>query len=459
VPDQFILCDLYREKGVIIADDLRIRVNKENIRVEKSIAARSTVAVATTSVRLGEDEFRKLTYDDKCVYLDGLLPKEKVALISADPDGKRLTRAMQPQELYWLFKEVGVPDAMQLLGLASPRQFVFTLDMELWRGWSFMEDKALEYIEYLLKGSEEHFLELLPHLDFNMLSLFMGRELIVAGGIGDLDSDEIRQTDWDHTFDDVFLIKFKNPKHSDVIGSFLELVCRFDNPLYVSLMESVSGEIDLESEDDCYRIKSGRLADLGFPPHDEALAIYSRINPATFTPSCDKALLQTDESATLPVLFLTGKSFLERVVLRMDSELFRKELNYLINTALSADQAHLADAGYMKAVVERVYGYLNIAIEYLCHEDETKGAEVLTGEHLKSLFQLGFSIVLGLKFRAEKLADSNYATGKALSGLSSSRPRYYRGLDADNVDDYREFRELQDVQKVSEFLMKLEVAE
>jgi hypothetical protein len=423
--------------------------------VGNCIAERGTVTAATNSVRLGEEEFRKLPFDDKRIYLDGVLPKEKADLITGDPDVNKLTRAMQPQELYWLFKEIDAPDAMKLLGMASPRQYLFILDMEIWRGWTFLEDKAVEYLGYLLKGSEEHFLELLPHLDFNLLSLLLGRELIVAGGIGDLNTQEERLTDWDHTFDDVFLIKFKNPRHSQVIGSFLELVCHFDNPLYTALMESVRGEIDIESEEECYRMKSGRLADLGFPPHDEALEIYSRINPATFTPGRNKVLLQTGEATTLPVTFLTGKMFLGRVIPLIDSELFRMELIYLINTALVADQAHLADTEQMKSVVERVYGYLNIALEYLSQGDETKGAEILTGEYLKSLFQLGFSIALGLKFRADKVTDSSYATGKALSGLKSARPRYYRGLDCDGIDGYREFREMQDVKNMSDFLIKL----
>jgi hypothetical protein len=425
--------------------------------VGNRMSVRGTGTAATSSVRVGEEEFRKLPFDDKRIYLEGVLPKEKVELISGDPDVKKLTRAMQPQELYWLFKEIGAPDAMKLMGMASPRQTLFILDMELWKGWTFLEDKAVEYLGYILKGSEEHFLELLPHLDFNLLSLLLGRELIVAGGIGDLNTQEERLTDWDHTFDDVFLIKFKNPAHSQVIGSFLELLCRFDNPLYTALMESVSGEIDIESEEECYRMKSGRLADLGFPPHDEALEIYSRINPATFTPSRNKVLLQTGETTTLPVTFLTGKTFLERVILLMDSELFPMELIYLINTALVADQAHLADTENMKSVVERVYGYLNIALEYLSQGDETKGAEILSGEYLKSLFQLGFSILLGLKFRADKLTDSSYATGKALSGLKSARPRYYRGLDPDGIDGYREFREMQDVKKMSDLLTELGV--
>jgi hypothetical protein len=307
-----------------------------------------------------------------------------------------------------------------------------------------------------MAGSEEHFLEVLPHLDFNLLSLFLGRELVVAGGIGDINTDEERQTDWDHTFDDVFLIKFKNPEHAATIGYFLELVCRLDNPLYASLMESVSGEVDIESEEECYHIKSGRLADLGFPPHDEALEIYSRINPAAFIPGCNKDLLQAAEGATLPATFLTGRTFLERLILRVDSELFRMELNYLINTALAADEAHLADMGQMRSVVERVYGYLNIALEHLSGGDEAKGAEIIIGEYLKRLFQLGFSLILDLKYRADKLGEQpDYATGKVLSGLKTARPRYYRGLDPDGIDGYREFREIQDVKNVADFLGEL----
>ncbi len=433
----------------------RIMFNKENTAVEKSMTQKGTETATASSTSLGGEAFRELPFDEKRLYLDKILPREKMDLILGDPDNKKLTRSMQPQELYWLFKETGSPDAMELLGMASPRQCLFILDMELWKGWTFLEEKAVDYLGYIMMGSEEHFLELLPHLDFNLLSLFLGRELIVAGGIGDINSDEERQTDWDHTFDDVFLIKFKNPKHSQIIGSFLELVCRLDNPLYAALMESVSGEIDIESEEECYRIKSGRLADLGFPPYDEALEVYSRVNPDTFTPSLGTVLLQTGEATTLPGMFLTGKTFLEKVILLMDSELFRMELNYLINTALVADQAHLDETEQMKAVVERVYGYLNIALEHLSQGDETKGAEILTGERLKSLFQLGFSIILKLKFKADKLADTSYATGKALSGLKSARPRYYRGLDTDGIDGYREFLEMQDVKKMSDFLTKL----
>lgn len=418
--------------------------------------AEKTISTIATDTRLSIEEFSILPFEAKRIYLNGLLPSERLEMILEDPDDKKLTWAMQPQEVYWLFKEVGGEGAMELLALTNPVQFLFILDMELWRGWSFMEDKAVEYLGYLIKGGEEHFLELLPHLDFNLLSLLLSREIVVAGGIGDLNTDEERLTDWDHTFDDVFLIKFRNPKHSQIIGSFLELICRYDNQLYTALMESVSGDIDTEMEEESYRMKSGRLADLGFPPRDEALEIYSRVNPATFVPGSNKSLLQTKGSTTLPATFISGKTFLERVIPLVDSENFRMELNYLVNTALVADQAHLGNTEYMRAVVERVYGYLNIALEHLSHGDEIKGAKILGGEYLKRLFQLGFSIVLGLKFRADKLDDSGYADEKALSGLKTARPLYYRGLDSDGIDGYREFRSISDVESMSALLKELE---
>jgi hypothetical protein len=54
----------------------------------------SNGAAAAISVRLGEEDFRNLPIDDKRVYLDGVLSKEKAALIAGDPDDQKLTRAM-----------------------------------------------------------------------------------------------------------------------------------------------------------------------------------------------------------------------------------------------------------------------------------------------------------------------------------------------------------------------------
>ena len=94
------------------------------------------------SARLSEPAFHALSFPEKRSYLRTTAAKEKMDLILSDDEGKRLAGAMEPQEFFWLMKEIGEADALGLLQLASPEQCLFILDMELWEGWNFSEEKA-----------------------------------------------------------------------------------------------------------------------------------------------------------------------------------------------------------------------------------------------------------------------------------------------------------------------------
>jgi len=64
-----------------------------NSNTEKAI---STSAIDT---RLTIEEFSILPFEAKRIYLNGLLPSERVEMILEDQDDKKLTWAMQPQEV------------------------------------------------------------------------------------------------------------------------------------------------------------------------------------------------------------------------------------------------------------------------------------------------------------------------------------------------------------------------
>ena len=132
------------------------------------------------------------------------------------------------------------------------------------------------------------------------------------------------------------------------------------------------------------------------------------------------------------------------------------ELNYLINNALVAEETAFADEEGIELVCRRVYGYLNTALQYLAGADERKAADIVSGEQLKRLFQLGHSLVADLKKRAGKLTSDNYAVNRALIGLKAKRPNFYRGLDPDMADGYREFQGMSDIHRIEEFLRSLE---
>jgi len=407
------------------------------------------------TVRLSEREFEALSLNEKNSYLKTVSAKERMDLILTDPDAKRLTTSLEPQEFFWLIKEIGETDVMGLLQLASAEQCIFILDMELWEGPVFSEERACHWLAYFTEAGEPRIHELLKHLDFEFLQLLLSRELIVGGGIGDQSNDEERFGDYDHTFDGVFMLSFKNPKHSQVIGSFLSMLIKMDNPLYTALMEGIKGDVDLELEEQCQRFRTGRLEDLGFPPLDEALSIYARVNPDSFPLQGDKVLCPAGEGGHLIPISANDDTFLFRALALADAPELLQELNYLVNSALVAEGGAFHEPESMIGVLQRVCGYLNIALEKLAQGDEQKAAKLLTGEELKRLFQLGYSIVLQLKFSAQNTETVDYASGKLLAGLKAKRPRFYRGLDPDGIDGYREFKDLADVRRTAELLKQL----
>lgn len=407
------------------------------------------------AARLSEGDFQALSLEQKSAYLKAVSAKEKMDLILADPDAKKLAAAMEPQEFFWVMKEIGEEDALELLQVASAQQCIFILDMELWDGWTFSEEKTCQWLTYFMEGGESRIHELLKHIDYEILQLFLGRELVVGGGIGDHSNDEERLADYDHTFDGVFMITFKNPKHSQLIGTFLSMLVKLDNPLYTALMEGIKGDVDLELEEQCQRFRNGRLQDLGFPPYEEALSIYARVNPDDFRLSGGKVHHPAGEGGQLMPVIPERDTLFFRALAIADEPTLLQELHYLVNTALVAEGNAFHEPESMRGILHRVCGYVNIALEKLASADEQKAAKIVVDEELKRLFQLGFSLVMQLKFSAEKSETADYASGKLLAGLKARRPRYYRGLDPDGVDGYREFRDLADVRRVADLLGQL----
>ena len=402
-------------------------------------------------------EFASLPLDRKLTMLHNLPARKKMELILDDPDAVALLHALQPQELYWLVEETGITDAQELVALASPDQCRFFLDMELWKGDSFLPEKAWEWFGYLMELGEERVAKLLPELDHELLLLFLTQEITVGGGIGDLINDEERLADWDHSFDNLFFISYRDSRHAQLVGALLDIIYRHYHHLYLELMEGVKHELFSEVEELAGKFRSGRLADLGFPDPLEAAALYVYLKPATFTPATDKGnVLPTEGSQRLPVPLGGSDSLLQRVLAGIGNDGIYQELNYLVNTALVAEEAPFSDVAAMQSVMERVYGCLNIALEQLSGGDEGKGRGIVTGEYLKRLFQFGFSLILDLQRQAAEVSSDNYAANKALKGLKAKRPQFYRGLDPDHADGYREFQTLADVQTVREFLRILE---
>lgn len=436
----------------------------ESKGVQQAMSEKHGGGNRSSSLRPGESSTAaKIAYlplVQKIMTVRGLPPKERMECILSDPEAEKIVRALEPQEMYWLVKEIGVNDALDLLELCKPEQIGFFLDMECWEKYEFSASHFLEWLGYLLEGGERKIAELLTHLDMELLTLCLMKTVTVGGGLGDTTAQEESESEWDHTFDNCYYINFKEAGHSALLGRFIEIIYRENHPLYLALMESLKAETPGEVEELSYRFRTSRLGDLGFPAYEDAISIYARLDPEKFTPSEERKLSlgHEAEKASFQVSF-SGESLLKRALNASPSEELLLELNCLINNAIIAEGAPPSDGEAVQGVMERVYGYLTIALEHLCGESSDSASKILEREHLKKLFQLGRGIILKLRDTAKTLSpediDFTYATNKALIGLKAEHPRFYRGLDPDLVDGYREFREINDVKTMETFLKSL----
>lgn len=383
----------------------------------------------------------------------GLPAKKKLEILTADPGAEGLVRGLPLQDFYLTLKELGEDGALKLLSFGSSRQVLFCIDMELWQKWDYRPEQGFRWLTLMRGLGEERATEQMRLLDPELIVLIFVNEITVGGGLGDLiDSDE-RLGEWDHSFDGVFMISFLNKKHEDTVKWMLDLLHRNDQGLYASVMEGVKNELPPELEELSYQFRNGRLADLGFPSPEEAMEIYAPIMPESFVPSQGKDPVVSDES--LPVPAGEDDSLFQRLLTREEGEKARLELRYLLNSALIAEGEEIADREGAERVMQRVHGRLNLALEYLTGGDEEEAIAIIGREYLKTLFRLGCGIVVRLRKRAGQVSGGDYTVGRLIEGLTAFHPRYYRGLDPDGLDEYREFRSMEDVRKVEQLLDRL----
>ncbi len=407
-------------------------------------------------------EVRYLPIAKKIMAIRSLPPRQRMDQIISDPEAGKIIKTLDPQEIYWLIKEVGESDSLEVLKLCTPDQTVFSLDMECWKKDEFNIDKFLEWLGYLLECGESRIIELLPCLDMEFLTLCLTKTVTVGGGIGDFATREEIDLDWDHSFDNCYFISYRNADCAQLIGRLIDIIFRCNHPLYLGLMESLRHEIPGEIEELNYQLRSGRMGDLGFPAYEDAVSIYASLDPAAYTRSeAKKHKPGSDKNTTGLPMHIAGDSLLKRVFRKAESEGLIAEFNYLINNAIVAEIADPSDTAVYPTIIERVHGYVNIALEFLSGNAEDEACAILETEPLRRLFQLGRGLILPLRKSAGMLLsdgnDFGYAANKALLGLKADHPKFYRGIDADMADGYREFRELDDVRRMEVFLNSFNV--
>ncbi len=411
--------------------------------------------------------------------IKGLRLKDSVSLsggqilnqiLSADRP-EELVNELSDEDFYWLIKKIGEKESVDLLELASVEKWQFILDLEIWindrldishfsRWLSLLEQAdCRKLVRWMFdKG------EFLAYYQF-----FRSIQVIVLE-----DKDEaLDLPDGFFTLDGVFHIKVIGSEHRENIENILHVMADEDLSKYQALLIGLAGVVPAEVEEELYRIRNVRLAEHGFLPFEEAMEVYSPLDPGILRTESLKSLpdiisVQGEDHSLAPIIPLaqadTQNLFIEVASGIKDSVLLdrlRLEFAGLANQIISAERLVVHDIEVLKEACKKTARIVNLALEKVSGSNTGSAVEILRRYSLQTLFRVGVGVVLKLKWEAERCLKQSWfygqglefsfwgePRGRLLSGLLAKIPRYYIG--SGEGEEYKDFEWLSELNECLE---------
>jgi hypothetical protein len=389
----------------------------------------------------------------------------------------KLVQSLSSGDFFWLLKKVGEEDCLTLLEWASEAQWQYLLDVELWTKDKLDRVRASAWIKRLQQADPGRLVRWFFGQGEALASyhLFKSMEVIVV----DKDDEAYDLPEGFFSLDGVFHIRVIDPEQRETIENILREMARTDNVRYQAFLAGLAGLLPAEMEDEMLRLRNVRLAEHGFLPFEEAMSVYSPLEPSALSPDKPGRMLDIFEDdeirAMVPALplyhaetenMLTGTAFQTRDPLLVDK--IRLEFAGLCNQIMSADGLLVPELDVLVSTCQKVARLLNLALERLCGKDLSKAEQALRTHSFVDLFRVGFGLTLKLKWEAERWVKESWffrqgldtdfwgeEWGGTLAGLLDKRPQHYLGVK--EKDAYKDFEWLSELGESLEDLRRLMV--
>lgn len=398
--------------------------------------------------------------------------RQRLDLLIEHPRSAELLPTLPAEDLYFTVKEIGLSDSVELVRRSSPEQFRSFVDLDAWKRDHLEPLTALAWLRAAATDEDETRVRAkIHHLDVEVLELILRTTCTVH----DLQEDEDVEPQGIsfRSPEGRYLVEFK-VDGADYLG-----VKRLLDELYAEdpfrtarLLEAVRWEVPSELEETAFRWRTGRMQDLGFPELSEALSYFAYVDPDGALPALDKAPAVPDTSVL--VRFEPAGTFFDRAVAHVVEShraVLDRQLVTVLNAVMVAEAVDPGDWVNVNLALGAARDTLSLGLEHLARGDATLAASLLVGAPLKRVFQVGASLALRLKFRADRLVKSGRVSlprvsnvlfdrpyAEMLVGVRRKRPQYAEALDSPTAPEtgFRPFRDRRDVERVVEALGQAE---
>jgi len=410
------------------------------------------------------------------------LPETKILdFILSQKEASQLIQQMPFLDLYWIIKKIGEDDSVPILRFATEEQWQYILDLEIWRKDRLDVKKAGMWLKRFMEADAERLANWLISSEetelFIYYYLYRTLEVITAtdDNIYDLPEEYF-------TLDGTFYLRLKDESQRELIEIILKLVASQDFLKYQALLMSSRAILPASTEEELYRLRNVRIAELGFLPFEEAISVYAPypldklVKKERLTGKVSE-LVEVDEEIKemipyFPINQLQKPgSFLLAIRHIRDNLLMdriRLEFAGLCNQIISADGLSMLEFEDLIRTCRKAAGYLNIAIDKICGRDISKTIELIKNNPLVFIFRAGFGIALRLKWEVEKWVKRSWFKkyeldfgfwgtewGEIIRGLLMKRPMYYVGIE--EGEEFRHFESLSEIERCAQVYKKVEL--
>lgn len=318
------------------------------------------------------------------------------------PAPERVVPLIPEAELVFTLKAIGLDEAAWILEAATPDQVSACLDLDAWTGTS-LDPTSLElWMAALAEIPDAPLVRHLHAIDPELTVLYVKERCDVVLKPPASEEANFEPPPGAQTIDGQFyLVARRDGDDLAPLLRILHALFQGDYWAYFRLLQGAIWELAPESEEWALRWRSGRLEDLGFPPWEEAMAIYR------FVPAAERERLPAEpapreiDSGHLPVWIPslpTGRAARHLVfaaIAELGDEERRTaftELVALANKVAVADRMDLADAESTPAAIEKAARWVSRGIEHVAAANRVGAAEVLRRLPMERLFRVGASL-------------------------------------------------------------------
>jgi hypothetical protein len=396
-----------------------------------------------------------------------------MAEILAADDPEAAVHQLEPITFYTLVREIGLSDAAPLVALSSTEQKQTAADLDCWLGDRVDLNRLALWLELFLAGSDEAITGLIKQFDNELIGLFLIENLRIFLVE---DEDDAEALDWlpdpvESSPDGVFsLVMPDDPHIAQLIRHLLRRLYESDQDWTRQFLRDARHELRSNLEEEAFRVRSGRLEELGFLSTVESLEIYAPVNP-----SKERRRAQV-EAGTAELLKLRWSGRVElpgeaanallqksendgsalgralRIACDRSGDLetadgFLLQVRSLAHRVVMADRLDPGDLDARVSAMTKVLSHLELGLTYLTADNAEMAADLIERWPLSRCFRVAANLIGALGKQARRLHDRGRLTlvkelpaslcssreSALITGLTAPRPLRGDGAEFESV--------------------------